>query len=230
MAKTVKVFKNQPAPVGFNPALKWLTIEEILELPEGLQDKEFKKWSPERTNLVYLENTEFAKEHHIKMYMYMSDDQLKDYLRPIEAEEKEKEREKFCMIPADRGGIKQCDGHYEGHTCATCPFYRSGKNQSRIAPSSVFYRKSDEDEDVMEFNYPDEQPNALQLALNKELEEFGKKFQDELSDEDKKLLAMTRLNIKDDDIAQSLGISRRTIINRRNKIRSDLLEQIKKYL
>ena len=231
MAKSVKYFKNQPAPVDFNPADKWLTIEEIKDLPETAQNKEYRKWSPERTNLVYLENTEYAKEHHIKEYMYLSDEELLDYLRPIEAEEKEKQREKFCMVSAERGGLKQCDGHYEGHTCATCPYFRSDKNQSRKAPESALYRKSDEGEDVMEFNYPDESTlNPLEAVLNKELEEFGKRFQDELSDADKELLRMTRLKIKDDDIAQALGITRRTIINRRNKIRADLLEKLKKYL
>ncbi len=220
MAKTVKYFRNVPQPADFDPEKEWLTNEEVKKLAIH-QTEEFEKWAPDRRNLVFLEQTEYDKAHGIRRKVFLSDEDFYNYINPIEAEEKERAREKRCLIPSKQG-LRRC----EGKDCASCKFFIKWKNQSVKADSSVLYRQCEEDSEFPEFAYPADTPSPLDKLLEEGTIKLAKEFLAELSEDDRRMLEIYRTKRRK-GVNEELGIPVRTINRKIAELKQKLLKKLK---
>jgi RNA polymerase sigma factor (sigma-70 family) len=133
------------------------------------------------------------------------------YKRPAWAEHKRKEREKRCLISNGKGGTKRCTSD-----CSQCTKQRTG--------SVLSLDKFNADG----FDVPDS-INIDELVEDKLLLEELFAALDELDPENRRITKLFSMGKTEREIAKDIGISQKTVNNRKPKIFAQLRDQLKNW-
>lgn len=145
--------------------------------------------------------------------IYVTEEVYRAYMQPIWAEKKRKEREARCSISNGKGSIKRCM-----EDCSIC------QHPKRGIPLSLdkFYEDS-------QYEVADEYQNSLDRLIEDEFNEKLRQAILELKPLDQQIINLFSLNNSEREIAKEVGLSQKTVNNRKNKAFEILREKMKKY-
>jgi len=225
LSKKPYYIKDVKAPENYDFEAPYISAEELQDMPEHIQSKEYVLWRPDRRNYIRLEGNVY--------YMYVSDSMLRDILRPYEAEEKAAQREWRCKYVDSKGLYARCD-----KDCSKCKLFLEGYDLSKVmgAPLSVDTISGDnESDDLFEFE------DGAQLSINdrnnetsldkliKEERFTSVRKEIELLDEKLKIVIKLRFlnEMTPTEIEKHTGIARSTVNDRLKKGLAILKEKLK---
>lgn len=143
----------------------------------------------------------------------VTEESYRAYKRPAWAERKRKEREKRCFISNGRGGTKRCTGD-----CSKCDKQRTG---SVLSLDSLTEESGFEPSDTIDIS---------ELVADKLLFKELYEALEELDPDSRSIMKLYAVGKSEREIADAIGLSQKSINNRKKKLFALLQKRLKDFI